>query len=394
MKKIAIRNCCIGLILIIVFSAICSPIFTLESAQSISQKSEFESIYIKTKMDFIVPAPSYEQEKSIISDSDGAIKAITPYYETMSPVNVNGNMVDSVTTLLFPDAGKMEYTPYCTSRIIFGEKSYSGSDAIVDKRFIDEHICSLGDTVSIEIAGKTYQFTISGEAETNTLYDNGTIALILSESDYKQLIDAGIDYSAAYVCSDDYDQCKSYLFNQYKPLSRLKDRSAFDSEETYARHEENFNNADWSKEITDLSENYKLNGVKYDNIVSSGNTNIVIETIITVIFFVALNLIWLMNSKSATALKIFLTKKGGSISEISALYTRQIWIFAIAYVVVKMAEYTAIISYVNTDLLGNCILFAIIPCTAAIVVSALMNVISGIYVKKKYTFSHDREQKK
>ena len=47
-------------------------------------------------------------------------------------------------------------------------------------------------------------------------------------------------------------------------------------EDVYNQHLQNFNDADWSKEITNCQENYKVLSVKYENVQTGIWTNIII----------------------------------------------------------------------------------------------------------------------
>ena len=225
----------LGTIIMLSLSCLCSFVFVKGNLEQAARKSGFESTYGNSNIDFIVPGPSYLQIDEIENTEGNGIKTVTPYYETSTAIDINGKSVNG-STILFPFAEKMKYTLYGPARITSGVTDVSGGDAIVDQAYLDKVGCTVGDNVSIRIAEQEFIFKITSVAETNTYYNDGTIALILTEYEARQLDDAGIKYSAAYISADDISACESYLYSEYKPLSRLKSRSEFDSEDVYNRH--------------------------------------------------------------------------------------------------------------------------------------------------------------
>ena len=190
---------------------------------------------------------------------------MAPYYSATMNVDVSGQEVTS-DVQLFPYSSKMNNTPYSSAKIIRGSKSYSGGEVVIDQAYAKKHGCKIDDYVVFSIRNIEFKYRITSISETNTEFDAGVMAIILTKEDARKLVDEKVAYSAAYVLASDYGTCKKYLFEEYKPYGRLKDQSEFDVDEVYNRHYENFMKADWSQEITDYSANYNMLKAKYDNV--------------------------------------------------------------------------------------------------------------------------------
>lgn len=380
------RNQCyllLGTIIMLLVACLCSLVFVKGNLEQAAKKNSFESIYVNTTIDYIVPGPSNSQIDELESTEGNGIKAVTPYYETTTAIDINGRSVNG-TSILFPFTEKMNYTPYGSARITNGATELKGGDAVVDQAYHDKVGCGIGDNVSISIGDREYTFKITSVAETNTYYNNGTIALILTEDVVHQFEEAGIKYSAAYISADDAAACEAYLYSEYKPLSRLKDRSEFDSEDVYNQHLQNFNNADWSKEITNCQENYKVLSVKYENVQTGIWTNIIIMAIIVGLVIIVFNAVLLMNSDMKSFMKAFLVKKSGTKEAVKAFYKSGITTNAIVFCIACAALYVLLATRAHISLLDLQALNCIVPMLTAIIVSAIMIGVSGRYVEKHY----------
>ena len=380
------RNQCyllLGTVIMLFVSCLCSLVFVKVNLEQAAKKSSFESIYVNTSIDFIVPGPSYSQIDELESTEGNGIKAVTPYYETTMAIAINGKSVNG-TSILFPYAEKMKYTPYGSARITSGATELNGGDAVVDQAYLDKFGCGIGDSVSISIAGREYSFKITSVAETNTYYNNGTIVLVLTEDAAYQLEEAGIKYSAAYISAEDVAACETYLFSEYKPLSRLKDRSEFDNEDIYNQHLQNFNDADWSKEITNCQENYRVLSVKYDNVQKGIWTNNIIMAVIIAAVIIVFNTVLLTNNGMKNFMKAFLIKKSGTKDAVKAFYRSGITANVIVFCIASAVMFVFLAKQTHVPLLDLQVLNCIVPVLTSIIISAIMIGISSGYVDKHY----------
>ena len=355
-----------------------------ENISQAESKYVFESIYKDTSIDFIVPGPGYDQITEIEGNEAAGVEVMTPYYETSTSVSINGISVSNGNVLIFPDAAKAEYTPYAASRIIKGEKSINIGSAVVDSVYADANNCGLGDEIQIVIAGQTYRFTVTGITPSNTYHKEGSIAVFIDEAQTAALKEAGITYSASYVSASDYEACKNYLFNEYKPLGRLKDKTEFDSDDIYNRHVQNFNDADWSKEITNCRANYDEMKVKYANVASGIWCNIAIYAAAAFLLVVILNNMLLRDETIRQFMRTFLVKKGGTKAEIAAFYTKGIIYDLVLFVIACTAGYIIAARKLSSSPTGDSLLNAAIPILAFILASVIMMSVTKSFVMKNY----------
>lgn len=381
-KKWAKYYFLLGSVIAIVLALICSFAFVQSNVNQLEDKHTFESIYTETKIDFIIPSPSFTQISELESAGTG-IKTVTPYYETATAVDVNGKKANG-TTLLFPDVSKAGTTPYCASRITSGETAISAMTAVVDKDFANKNQCKIGDTVKISIGGTEMTFTVSAISVKNTYYENGSIALFLNEENASKLVGENVRFSAAYVEAADEAVCENYLKNDYKPLGRLKDKAEFASEDAYNQHVENFNNADWSKEITNCKENYATLSVKYANVDTSAKRNLVIAAALVLLAIVIFNAVLLKATDLTQMMREYLIKKGGTQRQIASFYNGGIVFNFVEFAGISFALYYLIISKAGVKM-SDYLIHALVPILVAIATSVIMMVIANVAVKKMYT---------
>lgn len=210
-----------------------------------------QSIYKNTDMDFIAPEPSYEQVTEL--QGQNGVDKVFPFYLTKTQVSVNG--VSRTTTVLLSDLlQNVGITMYSEARVIEKASAEVENPIYIDWQFAKDTGAKLGDTVSFAINNETAEFQVYAIYETNTIYDGGAIlAQIIAEQA------AGIrnnsvnnGYSGMYISAADYSTCRTYLTTDYRPLGRLKDREAFDSDEQYKIHYDAIMSTGYANEITDF----------------------------------------------------------------------------------------------------------------------------------------------
>ncbi len=372
----------IGTIIILVIVAAGSFTFVKSNIEKADSKYSFESIYTNTSIDFIIPSPSYEQVASLENSADTGIEVVTPYYETNTKVQINGSSCEGLAVLI-PNENKVDYTPYSSARVLEGKTPVAGQ-VVVDLAYIEKNACRIGDTAEISIAGRTFSYEIVGIAEENIYSKNGSIAFVLTDEDNESIRQAGITFSAAFVKVADYDRCKDYLYFEYKPYGRLKDQDEFSSEETYNQHVANFEDADWTKEITNCADNYDSLKVKYSSIESAIYRNLIVYSIIILLGILIMNIAFLKSADVQKAMKINIVKKSGTVADAKKFYSSGIWFGFIEFVLASGALYFLVASKSIIGLFGNQLINLGIPIAAALVVSLLMLLVTGIYTGNKY----------
>lgn len=238
-----------------------------------------KSYYVSSKIDFVIPEPGFDQVNELENDDANGIIEVTPYY-SISRISVNEEEILNASGFIFGDANDLEQSPYFSNNRIRGTKKVSAGQAVADKAFCLKYHCKLGDKVSFSIAQKTYTFTIEAISNNNMSTQRGSIAFVLNQDMLNDFVSKGIRYSAAYVYASDYDVCKNYLKNDYRPLGDLKDPSSFESEELYNQYLDSFNSANWFLSMTDFHEVYAMESVKYSEIESRTLVGFIISGIV------------------------------------------------------------------------------------------------------------------
>lgn len=371
----------IGTIIILIVAAIGSYAFVKSNFVQADSKHSFESIYINTDIDFIIPSPADTQIAELESMGVG-IDTVTPYYETNTKVDINGSSCQGI-AIMIPDANKIENTPYTTRRVINGKNATAG-EAIMDQLYAEKNGCNIGDQAKININGTVMTFVIVGVSEPNSYCNEGSIALVLTAEDANILASAGIKYSAAYVKASDYNECKNYLLSEYKPYGRLKEQSEFNSDDSYNQHVQNFEDADWTKEITDCNANYDSLKIKYENVDTAMYRNLAIYAVIVALAIIVLNIVFMNAADVQKAMKIFIVKKGGTVADSKKFYSKGIWFNFVEFIIGAGAFYYVISTQSASGIVGIQLINLCIPVGAALVASLLMSAITRVFAGKKY----------
>lgn len=388
-KKWAKYYLLLGTVIIAAISLIGSMAFVRTNINQAQDKYEFESIYINTEIDFIIPSPSYAQISEIQTEANG-IEVVKPYYETSAALSVNEQTCKG-TALIFSDADNLDVTPYGSKRMISMAEEVQSGTAVIDKMFAEANGCVIGDPITISIDNTAYKFTVVGISENNTYCSDGSVALFLSSEDAAVFETIGIKYSAAYIKATDLSKCKNYLLEDYKPFGRLKDKEDFKSEDTYNEHLENFSNADWSKEITLCSENYETLSVKYQNVPSSILRNTLIYAMIVFVVFCVFNSVLLKNDTLRSYFTVYIVKGNGTKDRIYRFYRNGIVWNVIVFIV---ANAICCVFWMQDAVLSNPldgVLGVLIPTAVAVIVSIIMLPVSRKNINKHYSAKRNSE---
>ncbi len=372
-------------LVMLALSALCTFTLIRSSVIKEQEKKEFESIYRRSTVSFIVPGPSYVQVEEIRKNADNGIDAFVPFFETSNPVDIGGKSGKGQTIVL-PEADKVESTLYCSKRIVAGKRVDQAGKAIVDQLFAQKNNCKVGDEISLSLSGLTGTFVIGAIVETNTLYDNGTVAVVITDEQAKTLRSSGAKYSAAYVSSKDYDKCKDYLYKEYKPYGRLKDESEFGGNlEAYEKHVGNFNDADWTKEITNLRDNYNKLSVKYSKIEDGRIRNMIIVLVTVFVCVVAFDAFVLRKSELRKYFQTILIKKSGTIDSIKKFYGRGFLFGTVVFCISAFVEYYYVVKASNARLICESVKIPIVMILLHVLITFLMILVSKLYVNGRYS---------
>ncbi len=210
-----------------------------------------QSLYKNTDIDFIAPEPSYEQ----ISELPGThgINKVFPFYLTKTTVSV-GETSYSSTILMSDQIQNIDFTMYNDLRLVEKATTNYENPIIADWEFCKNASVKIGDLVSFSMNGEKKNYRINAIYETNSIYEGGTLLVPINEVQKEKIrSNAGNNgYSAMYISASDYEECKSFLMSDYRPLGRLKKQEQFDSYEQYKVHYDAIMSSGFANEITDF----------------------------------------------------------------------------------------------------------------------------------------------
>ena len=262
-----------------------------------------QSIYVNSDIDFIAPAPSYEQVRDL--PGQYGIDAVFPFYMTNIDVEVN-HLTRETTVLLSDLYDNLEMTMYNSSRLLSEADEDYANRILVDWQFCHDTSAKLGDTVSITIGGSRVDFQISAIYETNSQYSEGAILALISDDIASVLKNNSQNsgYSGMYVSADNYDVCRDYLTNEYRPLGRLRDSSQFDSIEQYQIHYETIMSSGYAKEITDYHAMSHSDSVEHKSILA------LVGTALTIVILISFNVAMSKRGSEQNYFSVYCMPKG------------------------------------------------------------------------------------
>lgn len=276
------------------------------------------SVYDNTNIDFIIPSPSKDQVNDLQEKS--FVEEVLPYYYTKSSVNYRESTFSS-NVMFFESFSNIEMSPYNQKRCI--EKAEIKQNSMfVDYPFYAKTKCAIGNQVSLVINGVTLDFVISGIYEENSIFDGGAIAIQYSDTVKNAIMKnrtKDLPYSGAYLSSNSKEECKNYLYANYKPLGLLRERDEFDSQEAYDIYIAGFNSTNYSNEIVAIQQFASDHYLESNNLKNTGYVMAIIGCALSLVSFVALTLIMNNREKEVSRIKE-LVKKGEDKKDIFKYY--------------------------------------------------------------------------
>ena len=239
------------IVLCVASAIVASMLFAFPYINQQAGNYNSQSIYKNSEMDFIAPEPSYEQIVEL-SESNG-IDKVFPFFLTKTQVTANGTSRTS-TVLLSDQFQNIGITMYNDERLIEKAIEEPSAPILVDWQFCHDTGAKIGDKVSFTINSTVSEFEIFAIYETNSIYDGGAIVAKISADQVNGIKNnsKNVGYSGMYIEANDYNACRTYLTTDYRPLGRLKERTAFDSDEQYQIHYDAVMSAGYANEITDF----------------------------------------------------------------------------------------------------------------------------------------------
>jgi hypothetical protein len=267
-----------------------SFLFFSNSVTNLALHNNAISVYRGLHIDFNIPSPGKEQVQEL--ENLPHIESVIPYYSTSKDVVFELGGLTNVNVIFFDDFINNHLTMYNNERLIQKSKNEFENPLLVDYRFIKLTGLNLEDEVIIQFGNIDTTFTIQSIYETNTYYNTPVILALWrgsQKSDTELSLDRELNYSGAYITSNDLLSTQNYLQNEYKPLGRLRDRSEFDNDEAYQIHYNNFYSANYSNEISNFNELFSEGSINALNYLQISNTNLYLGLLLLIIlqsFFV------------------------------------------------------------------------------------------------------------
>ena len=249
MVKYWIKNrLVVDLLIAAVLSLLFSFAFVYPSNNNCLNVQNENSIYLNSDIDFQIPNPSVSQlseikAKTFIQDTFG-------YYLTKT--TSKGNKSSKVNFLMSDTMGSLSMTMF-NDKTSISSISKTSNYAYVDLIAADSLGINCGDELSVTIAGSTLKYIVCGIYEDNSLFSEGTVLVDFS-GDIKTVYEANASsngYAGAFINASNESECESFL-RSYIPEGRLKDRSAFESDEAYNTYNEAIKSGNYANEITNF----------------------------------------------------------------------------------------------------------------------------------------------
>ena len=222
--------------------------FVLPQHNKITRIEQENKIYLNSEIDYQIPNPSKDQlneirNKSFVSDTFG-------YY--LSKTTIKSAKTAKVNLIMSDNLDNLNMTMY-------NQKTLLKSIPNVEKyAYIDKTVANLlevdcGDDIIVIVANNELKFTICAIYESNSLFSDGSVLVDFS-GEIKSVYEANVSsnsYSGAFIKTNNRTECDLYL-KEYIPLGRLKERSAFDSDEAYNSYNNAIMSGSYTNEITNF----------------------------------------------------------------------------------------------------------------------------------------------
>ena len=184
----------------------------------------------KTKVDYIIQAPSAEQVTEI-SQLDH-IDKVTPYYYRAVDVQVGKRNI-STNLFIIENPSDRDYTSFADV-LAKNTKTTDGNVIFITDDFAQNAGTAVGDKLNIALDGTSLSFTVSGVYRSDYRMVGGSLLTILTDDVQSNLKSS--KYSGAYIASNNLAVSDKYFENEYTPKGNLRSRDEFDTDEAYQRY--------------------------------------------------------------------------------------------------------------------------------------------------------------
>ncbi|MCR4820386.1 MAG: hypothetical protein K5838_04605 [Elusimicrobiales bacterium] len=251
--------------------------------------------YEQISIDYIVPSPGYGQKAEL--EAMPFIDKVIPYYFTAQTFLCNGENFDIGLHIVETDAD-INNTPFAESLLIEGSLPKE-NEIIIDYRTAKAAKAKAGDNAEVYIGNAKMSMRISGIVQPNKFTSRKKpSALIYNTKDVKKglhNLTKYLAYSGAYIKAKDAIQTGEYLEKKYKAKGEIGDISWYEDKTEYEHKKKSIENADFSREITDVNHLKSKAASSYSETTKYNSKNILYAVLIEVClyFFAWIGLIYL-----------------------------------------------------------------------------------------------------
>ncbi len=235
----------LSIVLSIIFTAAFIIAFVIPYALNSTENELNTGVYKDCEISYDIPSPTKTQLDEIRSQS--FVDDAFGYYITDAAFSYAGNSIKA--TLMISDCtDSIEMTMFNSRRVVESGNLECEIPLYVGSDFANTNNLKIGDKLSYG----EYELTVTAIYEPDT-YKECVLVPIDSGAFLEMIESKTTAYSGAYIKVNDPQAAESYL-RSYKPEGRLKDKSAFSTDEEYQIHYDAWSNANYFNEITSFEE--------------------------------------------------------------------------------------------------------------------------------------------
>ena len=356
-----------SIIISVVIAIVTAILFVFPFVIQIADNYNSQSIYKNTKMDFIAPEPSYEQINEL--QGTNGINKIFPFFITKLPVSI-GSKSRTTSVILSDQLDNIDITMYNDTRLIDKSNTEYDNPILVDWQFCKDTSAEIGDTVTFSFGGTENEYQIYAIYETNTIYEGGAILAKISTEQKDQITQNSKSngYSAMYISASDYNACKTYLTQDYRPMGKLKTREQFESDEQYQIQYDAVMSGGYANEITD----FRVRENSFDK--KSSPLMLWIGAALSAVLIIAFNVVMAKRGNEKGYFTKHCIPKGQNVKPYYIKsFVCELLLFDVAYAVTLIYKIKFSSAYIPKSALGVEILLIPIAILAAEIISLCIN---------------------
>jgi hypothetical protein len=244
-KHVALKYAAFAIVVLL-----CSVLFVLPAIKTVAQNHNRKVLQKNANVSFQIPSPGRQQVVDMVKMA--SITGVFPYYDVVADIQIPlGSTLAKFPMVLIEEAAQDSF-PFTVSalRINKATKPQNQSVLYADYAFAKSHKIHIGDELVVQFGNHTLNMPLVAIIENPGVYVGEKEVLIAA---LQPTYFTGIEYSGAYLQSQNRSQTKSFL-RDYKPAGLLRNRSAFKSDADYEAYLKDYDSRSYEAEIRDFSQ--------------------------------------------------------------------------------------------------------------------------------------------